>query len=191
MALTQWAGIAILIGFVVFWLGNIYSPPGVYQESDLTVRLKIVDEYSRRWAVSQGLGGAGIAVALLGLLILSIGAANDNGPWLTYLPAALNAVTVVLLAVWLTQYIGDPASIWGRVEQSPLMLGASILILVAGILYGLLFRQIGLAGWLSYLTIGYAGIALVAVLMVRPPAFVIISFYSFVLLAAALELFFR
>lgn len=188
MELTRLSGILIIVGFVIFWIGNIYSPPRVYQENGLDVRLQIVAEYPGRWALSQGLGGVGIGIVVLGLLVLSIDSADDYGPWLTYLPAAVNIAAVVLISLWLYQYITDPASIWDSAEQSILILGASILMLVAGALYGILFLQIGLPSWLGYLTIGYAAIALVAILIARPPAFVVISFYFFVLLAAAIAL---
>jgi hypothetical protein len=189
MELTRIVGILIAVGFVVFWIGNLYSPPRVYQESSLEVRLQTVSEYPGRWAVSQGLGGVGIGIMVLGLLILSVYYAVDNRLLLTYLPAVLNIVAVVLVSIWLYQYITDPASIWGSSVQSPLMLGATVLMAAAGILYGILFLQIGLTSWLSYLTIGYGAVALVAILVARPPAFVVISLYFFVLLADAVGLY--
>lgn len=191
MELTRIAAILIAVGFVVFWIGNLYSPPRVYQESSLEVRLQTVSEYPSRWVVSQGLGGVGIGIMVLGLFVLSVYSAADHGPWLTYLPAGLNILAVVLVSIWLYQYITDPASIWGSTDQSPLMLSATILMAAAGILYGILFLQIGLTKWLSYLTLGYSAIALVAILVARPPAFIVISFYFFVLLADAIGLFLR
>jgi hypothetical protein len=188
MNIQHLTGIVIIVGFVIYWIGNLYSPPNVYQESDLDVRLEIVDDYPARFAVSQGLGGVGIAVIVLGLLLLSIQSLGDYAPWLTYLPAALNIAAVVLLAIWLYQYINDPASIWGGAEQSQWMLGASILMMISGLLYGILFLQIGLPAWLSYLNIGYAVVALVAILIAQPPAFAVISIYHFVLLPAAIAL---
>lgn len=189
MELTRIAGILIAVGFVVFWIGNLYSPPRVYQESSLEVRLQTVKAYPSRWAVSQGLGGVGIGIMVLGLLILSAYSAGDYRFLLTYLPAVLNIVAVVLVSIWLYQYITDPASIWESSVQSPLMLGATVLMAAAGILYGILFLQIGLTSWLSYLTIGYGAVALVAILVARPPAFVVISLYFFVLLADAIGLY--
>lgn len=189
MELTRIAGILIAVGFVVFWIGNLYSPPRVYQESSLEVRLQTVKAYPSRWAVSQSLGGVGIGIMVLGLLILSAYSAGDYRFLLTYLPAVLNIVAVVLVSIWLYQYITDPASIWESSVQSPLMLGATVLMAAAGILYGILFLQIGLTSWLSYLTIGYGAVALVAILVARPPAFVVISLYFFVLLADAIGLY--
>lgn len=189
MELTRIVGILIAVGFVVFWVGNLYSPPRVYQESNLEVRLRTVSEYPSRWAVSQGLGGVGIGIMVFGLLILSVYYAVDYRLLLTCLPAALNIAAVVLVSIWLYQYITDPASIWDSSVQSPLMLGATLLMTAGGILYGILFLQIGLTSWLSYLTIGFSVIALVAILFARPPAFVVISLYFFVLLADAVGLF--
>jgi hypothetical protein len=188
MDLIRLSGIVITIGFLIYWIGNLYSPPRVYQETDLDVRLQIVADFPARFALSQGLGGVGIAVIVAGLLLVSIQSLDDSSPWLTYLPAALNIATVMLLAIWLYQYINDPASIWGSAEQSQWMLGASILMMISGLLYGILFLQIGLPAWLSYLNIGYAVVALVAILIAQPPAFAVISIYHFVLLPAAIAL---
>ena len=99
MELTRLAGIVIIVSFVIFWIGNLYSPPGAYQETDLDVRLQSVDENPGRWALSQGLGGVGIGIIVLGLLILSIDSAGDYRPWLTYLPAVLNILAVVMLSI--------------------------------------------------------------------------------------------
>ena len=107
MEATRLAGIFIILGFIIFWAGNIYSPPNVYQETDLQLRMQIVAEYPARWAISQGVGGAGIAVMVLGLLILSVRMAGAYGPWLTYVPSALSIVAVILTSVYLYQYIND------------------------------------------------------------------------------------
>lgn len=188
MELTRLSAVVVTVGFVIFWIGNLYSPPRIYQETDPDVRLQIVADYPARFAWSQGLGGAGVGIVVLGMLFLSVQSAGDHGPWLTYVPAALNALALVLLSIWLYQYITDPASIWGATEQSSLMLVATLMLMAAGILYGILFLQIGLPAWLSYLTIGFAGIALVAILTARPPAFAVISLYFFILMAAAIVL---
>jgi hypothetical protein len=188
MNMHHLAGIVIIVGFVIYWIGNLYSPPRVYQESDLATRLQIVADYPGRFAVSQALGGVGIAVVFAGLLLVSLQAQGGHSPWLTYLPAALNIVATVLITLWLYQYITDPAAIWGGTAGSPLLLAASILMMVAGILYGILFLQIGLPAWFGYLTSGYAAVALGAIVIARPPAFAVISLYFFVLLAVAIAL---
>lgn len=188
MNMHRLAGIVIVVGFVIYWIGNLYSPPNVYQETDLDLRLQIVDDYPARFAVSQGLAGVGMAVIVAGLFLVSIRSPGDATPWLTYLPAALILVSVALLAIWLYQYISDPASIWGSDAQSQWMLGAQVLMMIGALLYGFLFLQIGLPAWLSYLNIGYAAVALVAILIAQPPAFAVISIYHLVLLPAAIAL---
>jgi hypothetical protein len=188
MELTRLAGILIIVGFVVFWIGNLYSPPDVYSESDLNARLQIVNEYQNRWAVSQGLGGFGLGITVVGLILMSIHYANGSSPWLTYLPSAFNILAVVLFSIWLYQYITDPVSIWELPSQSPLIVGATILMLAGAILYGFLFLQVGFPGWLSYLAIGYSAIAIIALIVTRPPVFYTISLYYFILLAVAVVL---
>jgi len=191
MELTRLAGILIIVGFIVFWVGNLYSPPGIYQNTDQDVRLEIVNEYPNRWAVSQGLGGVGIGIIVIGLLIMGIHYATESSPWLTYLPSVLNILAVVLISIWLYQYITNPLSIWDLPSESILIVSASILMLVGGILYGFLFLQVGFPGWLGYLAIGYSAIAIVAILVARPPVFFVISLYFFILLALAVVLFRR
>ena len=191
MELTRFSAVFVIVGFVIFWIGNLYSPPGIYQEADQDMRLQIISDHPARFAWSQGLGGAGVGIVVLGMLFLSVQSASDHGPWLTYLPAALNLLALVLLSIWLYQYITDPASVWGATEQSALMLGATLMLMAAGILYGFLFLQLGLPGWLSYLTIGFAAIAVVAIVTARPPAFAVISLYLFILLVVAVDLFRR
>lgn len=188
MEITRLAGIVIVFGFIIFWVGNLSSPPGVYQEPDTEKRLQSVEMYPLRWALSQGLGGVGIGVVVLGLFILSINLADEYGPWLTYLPAALNILALTLTSVWLYQYITDPVSIWENSGDFSLTLAASILMMVAGILYGILFLQFGLPAWLGYLTIGYAAIALAATVIARPAPFYVIALYFFVMLAAGIVL---
>jgi hypothetical protein len=188
MELTRISGIVIIIGFIIFWVGNLSSPPGVYQERDLDLRLQAIETYPSRWAISQGLGGVGIGIIAIGLLILSLQMAGDYGPWLTYLPAILNIIAALLAAVYLYQYITDPASIWGASGRSMLILTTGLLMMAAGLLYGILFIQMGLPKWLDYLTVGYTALALIAIPIANPPTFYVISLYYFILLAAGIVL---
>ena len=182
------AGVLIIIGFITFWFGNLYSPPGVYSETDTELRLQAAEKNPLRWALSQGLGGVGIAVMFLGLLALSIELSGEFSFLLTYLPAALNIVATVLISIYLYQYINDPVSIWEGSGQALLTVAALMIVLISGILYGILFVQAGLPKWLGYLTIGYCLLALVAFVALRPPPFYVISLYFFVLLGVGISL---
>jgi hypothetical protein len=188
METTRIAGILIILGFIVFWVGNLYSPPGVYSEIELDARLQAVNEYPNRWAISQGLGGVGLGISVIGLLLMSVYFANESSPWFTYLPLAANILAVVLFSIWLYQYITAPMSIWELPSQSPLIVAATILLLVGGFLYGFMYLQVGFPGWLSYLSIGFSAIAVIAILVARPPVFYVISLYYFILLAVAVVL---
>jgi hypothetical protein len=188
MDLTRVAGIVIIVGFIVFWLGNLYSPPGVYQETDTKVRLEIVDHYPARWAISQGAGWVGMGLLALGLLLLSLNLADEHGPWLTYIPAALNIIAMILVSVYLIGYISDPVAVWEGEGGMSLILTAAIMMMTAGILYGILFLQHGLPGWLGYVTIGFSIMALAAIVLANPPSFYVIALYFIIILAAGIVL---
>lgn len=187
MNLYRISGIVIILGFVIYWIGNIYSPPGTYQEADLHERLNIVEAYPTRWAVSQGLGVVGIGIIFLGLLLVSIKAAGGTSPFLTYLPAGLNILSLILLVVWVRQYIADPLSSW-QGEVSLFLAAPGYIIVTAGILYGLLFLRMGLPAWIAYVLIGFCVLAFSALILASPSAFFVISIYFFILLAAAVAL---
>jgi len=182
------AGILIIIGFVIFWVGNLTSPPGVYSETDTKLRLKAAEKRPLHWALSQGLGGVGIAVIFLGLLVLSIELSGEFSPLLAYLPAALNIVSVILISIYLHQYISDPVSIWEGNERAQLLVASLILVMIAGTLYGILFVQADLPKWLGYLTVGYCLLAVPVFIIFRPPPFYVISLYFFVLLGIGISL---
>jgi len=187
MDILRLSGLLIILGFIVFWVGNIYSPPNVYSETDIQVRLDVVEANQARWAVSQGLGVVGIGIVLLGLLLVSLNGTTDYPFWSTILPAGLNILGLILAVIWLTGYINDPAASWQNAGFSILTVSA-VAILTGGILYGLLFSQMGLPSWIAYLAIGYCAIALLALIVANPPAFWVISFYLLILLAAAVAL---
>ncbi len=182
------AGISVILGVIVFWAGNIYSPPGVYQETNTVLRLEAVDRYPTRWAISQGLGGVGIAIILFGLLLYGLQLTEDRGPWLTYLPAGLNIIAMFLAFAWLYEYITDPGPIFNGSGGSNLLTIAAVMMLLAATLYGLLFVGSPFPVWIGYLTIGYAVVALIALLVAKPPVFVVLSFYFFVLVVPAIAI---
>jgi len=186
MDMQRLAGIVIIVGFITFWAGNLYSPPGVYQEIDTNVRLGIIEQHPVRWALSQGVGGVGIAAIAMGLLILSVSLRGEHSPWLTYLPAAMNILAVILIAVYLYRYITDPVSSWEGTQANPFLLSAVLLVMGAGLLYGFLFLQAGLPAWLGYLSIGYTIIGGVALILFNPPAFYVVVLYFFITLAAGI-----
>lgn len=179
------AGVLIIAGFIVFWIGNIYSPPGVYQQTDPDLRLQAVNKHPSRWAVSQGLGGVGIAIIMLGLLLYALQFNQQHGPWLTLLPIGLNIIASIFVAVWLVGYITDPVPVFAGIGRSWLITAAATMMLVAAVLYGLLFLRAGFPTWIGYLTAGYGILALIALFVAHPPDFYVISIYYFVLLAPA------
>lgn len=186
MDIQRLAGIVMIAGFVLFWAGNVYSPPGVYGETAVAARLEVVAQNPLRWTISQGMGGLGIVVMLLGLVLWSVPLRGQHSPWLTDLPAVINMLAAVLITVYLYQYITAPASIWESAQPSLLLQASSALILAAGIIYGLLFLQAGLAAWLGYLLIGYAVVALAALFVFNLPTFYLISLYAFIILAVGI-----
>jgi hypothetical protein len=182
------AGFLIIVGVIVFWIGNIYSPPGVYQESDPDLRLQAVNKHPSRWAVSQGLGGVGIAIIMLGLLLYALQFNLQHGPWLTLLPIGLNIIAVIFVAVWLVGYITDPAPVFAGTGRSWLITSAAALMLVAAVLNGLLYIRSGFPVWIGYLTAGYGALALIALLVARPPDFYVLAIYYFVLIVPAVAM---
>jgi hypothetical protein len=188
MDTMRFAGLAIVLGVVVFWIGNLYSPPGVYQETNTALRLEAVNKYPTRWVISQGLGGVGMAIIILGLLLYGQQMSQDRGPWLTYLPSGLNILAIILAFIWLYNYITNPGPIFDGRGGAPLLTISAVLMLLAALLYGLLFVAGSFPAWIGYLTIGYSIIALLALLIARPPVFMVLSFYFFVLVVPAVAM---
>ncbi len=186
MDLEYIGGILIIGGFIIFWAGNIYSPPGIYQESDNQVRLEMVEQYKTRWVISQAGGGVGIGVIALGLLALGGHWSAEQGPWLTYLPAALNLLSVAFIAWYLYQYIVDPLTGWEGANSDILTWISTLSMLGAGVLFGVLFLRAGYPAWLGYVTIGYCVLAIAAFAIFHPPSFYLISLYYLALLAAGI-----
>jgi hypothetical protein len=186
MSYEKIAGILIIAGFIIFWAGNIYSPPGIYQEPDNQVRLALVEQYQTRWVISQAGGGVGIAVIALGLLALGVHWRQEQGPWLTYLPAALNLLSVAFVSWYLYQYIVDPLTGWEGAPSNISTWISTLSMLGAGVLFGILFLRTGYPAWLGYVTIGYCALAIGAFIIFNPPSFYLISLYYFAVLAAGI-----
>ncbi len=61
-------------------------------------------------------------------------------------------------------------------------------MLGAAVLYGLLFIRAGFPAWIGYLTAGYGALALIALLIARPPEFYVMAIYYFILVAPAVAM---
>ena len=188
MDVQRLAGLVIIVGFVVFWTGNVYSPSGVYGETAVAARLEVVAQNPLRWALSQGMGGLGYIMILLGFILWSISLLGRINPGLIAIPAVIHLIAATLVAIYLYQYITDPAAVWENVHPSLFQQFVPALVWAAALLYGLLFLQAGLPAWLSYLMIGFGAIAVAAQFLFQPPAFYVISLYSLIALAAGIVL---
>jgi hypothetical protein len=176
MSKQRLSGIVLIIGFIVLVLfGFIFTPPNLYQETDIDVRLQIVESYRSRFFAAQiatAVGAAGIAV---GYLLLTLYLQGDETAVFANLGAAAMLLGTISLAILMLLGIWDPRAYLERGSLS----GSSISIYddgftwltIAGyLLYGIVFLRASFPRWLAYFTLGITILVLFAALFIEQAA---------------------
>ncbi|HXJ64101.1 MAG TPA: hypothetical protein VNN79_10135 [Actinomycetota bacterium] len=65
------AGLLLIVGAVVFWVGAAIGVPRVFTEGDPNARLKMLQTRARSWRAAQPLYGLGALIAALGVGVLA------------------------------------------------------------------------------------------------------------------------
>jgi hypothetical protein len=160
---------------VLVLFGFIFTPPNLYQETDIDVRLQIVESYRSRFFAAQiatAVGAAGIAV---GYLLLTLYLQGDEAARFANLGAAAMLLGTISLAILMLLGISDPRAYLerGSLSGSPATIyddGFTWLTIAGYLLYGIVFLRAGYPKWLAYFTLGFTILVLFAALFIEQTA---------------------
>lgn len=166
------SGIVLIFSFAVLVIfGYILTPPNLYQESDIGVRMNIVEQYRSQFNTAQiatAVGGVGMAV---GYLLLFLYLRRDKTARLASIGVVVMFLGAVSLAILMLRGISDPRAYLERnsAQGSPLLIyeqGYAWLTILGYLLYGLVFLRSDFPRWLAYFTLGYTTVILVVAIFV-------------------------
>jgi hypothetical protein len=170
------SGIVLIIGFIVLVLfGFIFTPPNLYTEPDIEVRLQIVENYRSRFNAAQivtAVGAAGIAV---GYLLLTLHLQGDETAGFANFGAAAMILGTISLAILMLLGIADTRAYLerGSLSGSSATIyndGFTWLTIAGYLLYGIVFLRAGFPKWLAYFTLGLTILVLIAALFIEQAA---------------------
>lgn len=176
MSKQRLSGIVLILGFIVFALfGFLFTPPNLYTEADIEVRLQIVENYRSRFNTAQiatVVGTAGIAV---GYLLLTLHLQGSEAAGFANLGAAAMMLGTVSLAILMLLGITDPRAYLerGSLSGSSASIyddGFTWLTIAGYLLYGIVFLRAGFPKWLAYFTLGLTILVLFAALFIEQAA---------------------
>jgi hypothetical protein len=174
------SGFVLISGFIVLVLGGlIFTPPNLYQERNIDVRMQIVEDFKSQFTIAQIASVVGAAGIAAGYLLLTLHLRGEE----TALWASLGAAALLLgnisLAILMLTAIPDPRAYLGRnaVEGSALSIfdqGFTWLTIAGYFLYGIVFLRGDFPRWLAYFTLGFIFLVLIAALFIATAAVEII-----------------
>lgn len=176
MSKGRLSGIVLIIGFIVLVLfGFIFTPPNLYQERDIDVRMQIVEDYQSRFNTAQiatAVGATGIA---LGYLLLTLHLQGDETARLANVGAAAMLLGAISLAILMLLGISDPRAYLerGSLSGSPATIyddGFTWLTIAGYLLYGIVFLRADFPRWLAFFTLGLTILVLFVALFVEQAA---------------------
>ncbi len=179
MNITQFSGIVISAGFVLYVAAMVVAPQ-LYNTSDIDQRMGIITANQTRWNLSQIFFALGAGLPAAGFGILAFVQRGGLTGWLWILGAVAFAAGSAI-GVWLVyRQTLDPAAFWEGTEI-PKVIGYSFLALtLAGMLFlGIAMLQVNLPGWVGYLLVGSGGILLVATLITRAESGFFITVFAY------------
>lgn len=167
------SGTVLIASVLVIALGGIFfTPPGLYQETDINLRMQIVDEHQSQFTISQVMSILAATGMALGYLILTLQLQRDGQARWANLGAAAMILATISLATYVLLTLADPRTYLDRAlrESSGLSFIVDLFawLTIAGyLLYGIVFLRGDFPKWLAYATLGITALVLVAVLFVE------------------------
>ena len=149
------SAILLIAGFVVLMVASLLGPRGIYQTSDPSERVQIVEENMTSWKITQSLTGLGLLLTAAGFFVLNTRLYTMGNAWVPTLGAAAMVVGAISGALFLYRQTTDPLSAFEG-AYSGMQTLAYWLWLAGLLLFGVSFLQAGLPAWLGYLTAGAA-----------------------------------
>jgi hypothetical protein len=176
MSKQRLSGIVLIIGFIVLVLfGFIFTPPNLYTEPDIEVRLQIVENYRSRFNTAQIVTAGGAAGIAVGYLLLTLHLQGDEAVGLANFGAAAMLLGTISLAILMLLGIADPRAYLerGSLSGSSATIyddGYTWLTIAGYLLYGIVFLRAGFPKWLVYFTLGLTILVLIAALFIEQAA---------------------
>jgi hypothetical protein len=147
------SAVLLIAGFAVLILRLPLSLPGLYQTTDPTERVQIIEENKPRWNISQSLIGLSLLLTTIGFFVLNTRLYTVANAWVPTLGAAAFVIALIPAALFLYRQTTDPL---GSRAYSGMQTLYYWLALAGLLLFGVAFLQAGLPAWLGYLTAGSA-----------------------------------
>lgn len=166
------SGIVFIVSFLVVALGGIiFTPPGLYQETDIEVRMQIVEDYESQFTVAQIASIVGVAGIALGFLLLTLHLQGKETARWADLGAAAMLLGMISLAIYNLQTLSDPRTYLDRALRNSAGLsifadGFTWLTIAGYLLYGIVFLRGDFPRWLAYFTLGITTLVLVVALFI-------------------------
>lgn len=176
MTKQRLSGIVLIIGVIVLLLGGfIFTPPNLYQERDIDVRLQIVEEHRAQFANAQIASVIGVAGVTTGFLLLTLHLQRDKTAGLAKFGAAAILLGTISLAIFMLRGISDPRAYLdrGSMEGTALTIydkGFTWLTIAGYLLYGIVFLRGDFPRWLAYGSLGFTMLVLVLTLFIEAAA---------------------
>ncbi len=167
------SGIVLITSFIVLILGGfILTPPRLYQERDIDVRMQIVEDYRSQFTNAQIATVVGAAGLAAGYLLLTLHLQGDETAGLAYFGAAAMLLGTISLAIFMLQGISDPRAYLERASEEGTALsiyaeGFTWLTITGYLLYGIVFLRGDFPRWLAYATLGITILVLVVALFIE------------------------
>jgi hypothetical protein len=170
---SRLSGIVLITGFIVLVLGSfIFTPPRLYQERDIDVRMQIVEDYRSQFTNAQIVTVVGATVVAAGYLLLTGHLQGDKTAGLANFGAAAMLLGTISLAIFMLQGISDPRAYLERASEEGTALsiyaeGSTWLTIAGYLLYGIVFLRGDFPRWLAYTTLGITILVLVVALFIE------------------------
>ena len=149
------SAILLITGFAVLMVASLLGPQGIYQTSDPSERVQIVEENMTSWKITQSLTGIGLLLTAVGFAVLASRLRAVGNAWVPTLGAAALIVGAISAALFLYRQTTDPLSAFEG-AYSGMQTLYYWLTLAGLLLFGVSFLQAGLPAWLGYVTAGAA-----------------------------------
>jgi hypothetical protein len=176
MKVLRLSGIALISGFIVLVVfGFIFTPPNLYQERDIDVRMQIVDDYRSQFVTAQIATGVGAASIAVGYLLLTLHLQRDKSTKLANFGAAAMLIGAIFLAILMLQGISDPRAYLERNSMKGSVLsiydhGFTWLTIAGYLFYGIELLRANFPRWLAIFTLGFTALVLIAALFIEKAA---------------------
>jgi hypothetical protein len=170
------SGIVLIVGFIVVMLGGLlFTPPNLYQERDIDVRMQIVEDFRSQFTIAQiasVVGAVGIAV---GYLLLTLHLQGSETAVLAYFGAAAILLGTISLAIYNLDGISDPRTYLDRTAREGTALsiyteGFTWLTIIGYLVYGIVFLRGNFPRWLAVFTLGFTILILIVSLFIETAA---------------------